>query len=102
MNREVKRQMKRDQRAQEKAARTRAPVPAGGQRRERVKTRQFIREIQGELRRVIWPSPQEVITYSIVVIFIVALLTGIVFLLDFGFSKAVVELFRPAGGLPAP
>jgi len=97
VNREIKRRMKRDQKRSEKGARTQPPVPAAAQRRERVKLRQFIREIQGELRRVIWPTTQEVITYSIVVVVVVTLLTGVVFLLDLGFAKGVVQLFRPAG-----
>ncbi|HVL81379.1 MAG TPA: preprotein translocase subunit SecE [Actinomycetota bacterium] len=100
MNREIKRRMKRDQKAAERqAARGRPPVaPQQLQKRERVGMKQWIREIVAELRRVIWPSRQEVITYSIVVVVVVSLLTGIVFLMDIGFSEAVITLFRPAGG----
>ncbi|HVE92803.1 MAG TPA: preprotein translocase subunit SecE [Actinomycetota bacterium] len=101
MNREIKRRMKRDRQSAEKdVARARPPVPPP-QRRERVKMRQFIREIQGELRRVIWPSAQEVVTYSTVVVVVVLLLTGIVFVLDLGFAKAIVALLRP-GDTAAP
>ena len=95
MNREIKRRMQREQKAAERTARPRPPVPPPGQRRERVKFRQFIREIQGELRRVVWPSASEVVTYSVVVVVVVTLLTGVVFLLDLGFAESVVQLFRP-------
>jgi preprotein translocase subunit SecE len=97
VNREFKRRMRRDQRAQERAqarGAPRAPVPVQ-QKRERVGLRQYLREIQAELKRVMWPTRAEVITYSIVVIFVVSLLTGVVFLLDLGFAQAIVELFRP-------
>jgi preprotein translocase subunit SecE len=97
VNREFKRRMKRDQRAQERAqtrGTARPPVPVQ-QKRERVGFRQYMREIQAELKRVQWPTTSEVITYSTVVVFIVALLTGVVFLLDLGFAQGIVELFRP-------
>jgi preprotein translocase subunit SecE len=89
--------MKRDQRAQERASARggqRPPIPVQ-QKRERVGFRQYLREIQAELKRVMWPTRSEVVTYSIIVVFIVALLTGVVFLLDLGFAQAIVELFRP-------
>ena len=100
MNREIKRRMKREQKSAEKmAARGRPAMPPPQQRqREKVGLRQWIREITAELRRVIWPSRQEVITYSIVVVVVVSLLTGIVFVMDIGFSEAVIALFRPAAG----
>ena len=100
MNREIKRRMKREQKAAEKMAARGRPAmpPQQQQRREKVGLRQWIREIMAELRRVIWPSAQEVMTYSIVVVVVVSLLTGIVFLMDIAFSEAVITLFRPAAG----
>lgn len=94
MNREYKRRMKRERRAMDKAmARQRSPVPTQQQRRERTGARQYIRDIQSELRRVIWPTASEVFTYSVVVVFVVSILTGVVFLLDLGFFQAVIRLF---------
>ena len=98
MNREFKRRMKREERAQQRAQmRGRAPIPVQGQqqRRERVGVRQYLREIQTELRRVIWPTPQEVITYSVVVVVVVSVLTAVVFGLDYVFFKGVLRLFTP-------
>jgi preprotein translocase subunit SecE len=97
VNREFKRRMKRDQRAAERAqsrGTQRPPVPVQ-QKRERVGFRQYLREIQAELKRVQWPTASEVVTYSTVVVFVVALLTGVVFFLDLGFAQAIVKLFRP-------
>ncbi len=98
MNREFKRRMKRDERLQQKQQQrggARSPLPQQQQKRERVGFRQYLREIQAELKRVNWPTTQEVITYSIVVIFVVTVLTLLVFVLDLGFAQAIVELFKP-------
>jgi preprotein translocase subunit SecE len=97
VNREFKRRMKKDERQQKRAMARggpRPPMPVQ-QKRERVGFRQYLREIQAELKRVMWPTPQEVMTYSIVVILVVAVLTTLVFLLDLGFSQVIVALFRP-------
>jgi preprotein translocase subunit SecE len=100
VNREFKRRMKREERAQQRAQmRGRAPIPVQGQqqRRERVGMRQYLRDIQTELGRVIWPTPQEVVTYSIVVVVVVTVLTLVVFGLDYVFFKGVLRLFTPSG-----
>ncbi len=97
MNREFKRRMKREERLQQRAMARggpRPPMPVQ-QKRERVGFRQYLREIQAELRRVNWPTRAEVVTYSIVVVFVVAVLTGLVFATDFGFAQAIITLFRP-------
>ncbi|GAA1782426.1 preprotein translocase subunit SecE [Luedemannella flava] len=53
----------------------------------------FVREIVAELRKVIWPTRKELLTYtSVVVVFVVIMLT-IVGLLDFGFAKAMLAVF---------
>lgn len=53
----------------------------------------FIREVVAELRKVIWPTRKELITYtSVVVVFVLIMLT-IVGLLDYGFAKAVLWVF---------
>jgi preprotein translocase subunit SecE len=90
--------MKREERQQQRAmasGRQRAPIPQQSQKRERVGLRQYLREIAAELRRVNWPTTQEVITYSIVVIFVVTVLTFVVFGLDLAFAQAVIKLFKP-------
>jgi len=53
----------------------------------------FFREVVSELRKVIWPTRKELITYTTIVIGFVAIMTAIVGLLDYGFGKAVLWAF---------
>ena len=53
----------------------------------------FIREVIAELRKVIWPTRKELITYTGVVIVFVVVMAGIVALLDFLFSRGVLAIF---------
>ncbi|WP_305786108.1 preprotein translocase subunit SecE [Symbioplanes lichenis] len=53
----------------------------------------FFREVVGELRKVIWPTRRELLTYTAVVIVFVAVMTTIVALLDYGFGKAILTTF---------
>ena len=54
---------------------------------------QYYREIVSELRKVIWPGRNELITYSIVVLVFVIVITAIVGVLDYGLTKAVLGIF---------
>ena len=99
MNREFKRRMKREEKQQQRAQQRggqRPPIPVQQQKRERVGIRQYIREIQAELKRVMWPTASEVFTYSVVVVFVVAVVTSVVFVLDLGFAQAFLKLFAPS------
>lgn len=53
----------------------------------------FIREIIAELRKVIWPTRKELITYTWVVIVFVVIMASIVAVLDFVFTKGVLAVF---------
>jgi preprotein translocase subunit SecE len=53
----------------------------------------FFREVVAELRKVIWPSRNELRNYAIVVIVFVAALMTIVGLLDVAFARAVLWVF---------
>jgi preprotein translocase subunit SecE len=53
----------------------------------------FIREIVAEMRKVIWPSRQELVTYTIVVVIFVVVLVAIVAGLDIGFAKLTLWIF---------
>jgi preprotein translocase subunit SecE len=63
-------------------------------RRQRTSVRQFLREVQLELRRVNWPSRREVASYSLVVLVAVSLLTLYVALLDQAFGQLVLWMFE--------
>ena len=67
-----------------------SPRPTGG--RGGRPTR-FARESISELRKVLWPSRNELVTYSIVVIVFVVIMVSIVAGLDIGFAKLVLLVF---------
>jgi preprotein translocase subunit SecE len=50
----------------------------------------FFREIVSELRKVIWPTRKELLTYTGVVIVFVVIMTALVAGLDYGFGKAIL------------
>ena len=60
---------------------------------KRVGVFQFLREVRGELKRVSWPSRQDVTSYTIVVLVAVTLLTLFVFALDQAFGALVLQIF---------
>jgi preprotein translocase subunit SecE len=53
----------------------------------------FYRQVIAELRKVIWPTRKELVTYTTVVIAFVCVVILYVTVLDFGFSKAVFAVF---------
>ena len=53
----------------------------------------FMREVVAELRKVIWPTRKELLTYTWVVIVFVAVFTAMVALFDFVFTRLVLQLF---------
>ena len=64
LNREQKRMLKRQGALDERGAPTRAVRQAP---RERVGPVQYLREVRDEMRKVAWPTRDEVIRYSIIV-----------------------------------
>ena len=61
--------------------------------RERTNPITFYRQVVAELRKVVWPSQQQLVTYLIVVLFFVLVMIAYVTLLDLGFGKAVFAIF---------
>jgi len=53
----------------------------------------FIREVFAELRKVIWPTRKELLTYTVVVVFFVAVMLTVIGLLDVGFARAMLWVF---------
>jgi len=99
MNRETKRMLQRqgqlgpdgEQRAPSQDDRRRSATQR--QQRERTSPAQFVREVRGELRKVAWPTRDEVVRLSGVVLFTLVVLTAFIFGLDYVFAKAVFFLF---------
>ena len=98
MNRQAKRMMQRQKATGQdrlEAMRQRRAVSA--ERGKRTPPRQFIKEVALELKKVNWPTRQEMIAYTVVVLVAVVFLTSLVFAMDLGFSKAVLRIFGPGG-----
>ncbi len=53
----------------------------------------FLREVVAELRKVIWPTRNQMVTYTIVVIVFVAFMVALVGVLDLLFAKGVFAVF---------
>jgi preprotein translocase subunit SecE len=53
----------------------------------------FFRQVVAELRKVIWPTRNMLVTYTVVVVVFVVVMATIVTLLDLGFTKLVFALF---------
>lgn len=53
----------------------------------------FYRQIVAELRKVVWPTQEQLVSYFFVVLFFVVVLVALVSLLDLGFGKAVFAVF---------
>jgi preprotein translocase subunit SecE len=53
----------------------------------------FYREVVAELRKVIWPTRKELVTYTTVVVVFVSIIVAIVAGLDLAFAKVVLLVF---------
>jgi preprotein translocase subunit SecE len=74
--------------AAEKPARPGRPA-----KRERTTPVLFLQQVIAELRKVIWPTRKELVTYTTVAIVFILVMTAIVTGLDYGFTKLVFEVF---------
>ncbi|HEX5088733.1 MAG TPA: preprotein translocase subunit SecE [Nocardioides sp.] len=53
----------------------------------------FYRQVVAELRKVVWPTQEQLVTYFIVVLVFVVIMMTIVSLLDLGLGKLAFEVF---------
>ena len=67
---------------------------AAARKTERVSAGEFLRGVRGELRKVAWPTRPEVFNLSLIVLFTLAILMTLIFLLDFAFAKSILFLFE--------
>ncbi len=100
MNRQMKRMQERAERQQKRAGADRQSAPAATARRAQVQEkrkrtgiRQFLKEVRQELRKVDWPNRRELVSYTIVVLATIIVMTAFVAVLDYAFLKSVLELF---------
>ncbi len=85
LNREQKRNLRRMGAVDDKGAPTRVQRTAGP-KTSRVGPAQYMREVRDEMRKVAWPTKDEIVRYSIVVIITVILYTALVSGADFLFA----------------
>ena len=75
------------------AAEKRSGAGRGAKREQRTTPALFFRQIAGELRKVIWPTRNQLVTYTVVCVVFVVVMATIVTLLDLGFTKLVFYAF---------
>lgn len=95
----MNRQMKRAQKKQEKSGDQRAQAVASSRRaqqqekQKRTSARTFLKQVRQELKKVDWPTRKELVSYTIVVLVTVIVMTSLVAGLDYVFGKAILNLF---------
>ena len=61
--------------------------------RKRTGIRQFLKDVRQELRKVDWPNRRELVSYTVVVLATIVVMTAFVASLDYAFLKGVVRIF---------
>jgi preprotein translocase SecE subunit len=92
INREMKRSMKKREGAADRLKR--APTAPS---RKRTKPLTFLKEVKGELGRVAWPTRNEVVTYSVVVLVTVIFFMVVIAGIDYVALKGVLFLIDRGG-----
>jgi preprotein translocase subunit SecE len=114
MNREMRRLMEREERLQKRdqgkggaGKGPRAPRPGGtgngggpgGPVVERkpiwVRLGDFLHEVRQELKKVSWPSREQMVAFTAITLVVTSALTLIVFGLDVAMKEAVISLLEP-------
>jgi preprotein translocase subunit SecE len=81
------------------ATQTRGPAPGrqagpkAAAKRDRTTPAKFVAQVRDELRKVVWPTRKELITYTTSALIFILVMVGIVTALDYGFTKLVFALF---------
>ncbi|MGQ0680157.1 MAG: preprotein translocase subunit SecE [Actinomycetota bacterium] len=91
VNREMKRMMARREGAADRLKRPTVP------RAKRTKPLAFLKEVRGELGKVAWPTRQEVMTYSVVVLITVIFFMVVIYGIDYVALKGVLLLIERGG-----
>ena len=77
----------------EHVSETRSTTPARSPEKGRTTPATFYRQVVAELRKVVWPTQQQVVTYFGVVIVFVLVMMAIVAGLDYAFGRAMFAIF---------
>ena len=107
MNREMRRLQEREERLQKKQepekgkTSRRAPSTPGKPQGERKsffqRIRDYLHEVRVELRKVTWPTREQMIAFSTVTVVTCVILTGVVFALDVAMKEFVFWLVSRTG-----
>ena len=79
--------------SEEQALHERSHHDDGRKKNPFVRANLFVRQIASELRKVIWPTRKELVTYSIVVLVFVFIMAAIVSVIDFAAGQGVLAIF---------
>jgi preprotein translocase subunit SecE len=106
VNRETKRMMQRQGQMEADGSPSTRRAPAGTQTkaqraqkgrqqggRKRSTPIEFVREVRDEMRQVAWPSREELINYTSVVLTTLLIMIGLIFVLNLAFGKLITLLF---------
>jgi preprotein translocase subunit SecE len=69
------------------------PVGSTSSSKKRTSPTTFYRQIVAELRKVVWPTQQQLVTYFVVVLVFVLVVMTFVSLLDLAFGRLVFKVF---------
>jgi len=75
------------------AAEKRSGGGRASKRQSRTTPALFFRQAVGELRKVIWPTRNMLVTYTVVCVVFVLFMVIVVTSLDYGFTKLVFAVF---------
>jgi preprotein translocase subunit SecE len=62
-------------------------------KRDRVTPALFTRQVAAELRKVIWPTRNELVTYTAAALSFIVFMSVVVLTLDYGFTKLMFWVF---------
>ena len=74
----------------------RGPRNSGPEQRTGLTT--FYRQVVAELRKVVWPTQEQLVTYFVVVMAFVLFMMALVSVLDLAFGKLVFAIFAGGSG----
>ena len=78
---------------EETGKRKKTKKPKGPRRNPIAFVINYLREVIGELRKVIWPNRKQMVTYTAVVLFFLAFMVTLIGLVDLGVARLVMLVF---------
>jgi preprotein translocase subunit SecE len=76
-----------------RSAAEKSAKPGRPSRRDRTTPALFLRQVVAELRKVVWPTRKELITYTTVALAFILVMVAIVTSLDYAFTELVRGVF---------